>query len=72
MLNLTTLCDPERIKGNSLWVYWPALNNHNEEVDMKKLAAVGIILSTLSGSVWAHEAGEFFIRAGSATVRTRL
>lgn len=36
---------------------------------MKKLAAVGIILSTLSGSVWAHEAGEFFIRAGSATVR---
>jgi outer membrane protein len=69
MLNLTTLCDRERIKGNSLWVYWPALNNHNEEVDMKKLAAVGIILSTLSGSVWAHEAGEFFIRAGSATVR---
>jgi hypothetical protein len=30
---------------------------------MKKLAAVGIILSTLSGSVWAHEAGEFlFVR----------
>jgi outer membrane protein len=42
MLNLTTLCDPERIKGNSLWVYWPALNNHNEEVDMKKLAAAAL------------------------------
>ncbi len=37
---------------------------------MKKLAAAVVILSSLSGSsVWAHEAGEFFIRAGSATVR---
>ncbi len=37
---------------------------------MKKLAAAALILSTLStGSVWAHEAGEFFIRAGTATVR---
>lgn len=37
---------------------------------MKKLAAAVVILGTLStGSVWAHEAGEFFIRAGSATVR---
>ena len=37
---------------------------------MKKLAAAALILGTLStGSVWAHEAGEFFIRAGSATVR---
>jgi outer membrane protein len=50
--------------------YILALNNHNEEVDMKKLAAAVVILSSLSGgSVWAHEAGEFFIRAGSATVR---
>jgi outer membrane protein len=47
-----------------------ALKNHNEEVDMKKLAVAALILSTLStGSVWAHEAGEFFIRAGTATVR---
>ncbi|MCS6037900.1 hypothetical protein LNQ52_28090 [Klebsiella pneumoniae subsp. pneumoniae] len=47
-----------------------ALKNHNEEVDMKKLAAAALILGTLStGSVWAHEAGEFFIRAGTATVR---
>ena len=46
-----------------------ALKNHNEEVDMKKLAAAALILGTLStGSVWAHEAGEFFIRAGTATV----
>ena len=37
---------------------------------MKKLAAAALILGTLStGSVWAHEAGEFFIRAGTATVR---
>jgi outer membrane protein len=50
--------------------YILALNNHNEEVGMKKLAAAVVILSSLSGSsVWAHEAGEFFIRAGSATVR---
>jgi outer membrane protein len=39
-------------------VVYSALNNHNEEVDMKKLAAAVVILSTLSGgSVWAHEAG---------------
>ena len=51
-------------------MYILALNNHNEEVGMKKLAAAVVILSSLSGSsVWAHEAGEFFIRAGSATVR---
>jgi hypothetical protein len=37
-----------------------ALKNHNEEVDMKKLAAAALILGTLStGSVWAHEAGSF-------------
>lgn len=36
---------------------------------MKKLAAMALVLSSLSGSVWAHDAGEFFIRAGSATVR---
>ncbi|MFV0262658.1 MAG: outer membrane protein OmpW [Kluyvera sp.] len=36
---------------------------------MKKLAAVALMLSTVSGGAWAHEAGEFFIRAGSATVR---
>ncbi|MBV5469181.1 outer membrane protein OmpW [Klebsiella pneumoniae] len=37
---------------------------------MKKLAAAALILGTLStGSVWAHEAGKFFIRAGTATVR---
>ena len=37
---------------------------------MKKLAAAALILGTLStGSIWAHEAGEFFIRAGTATVR---
>ena len=46
-----------------------ALKNHNEEVDMKKLAVVALMLSTVSGGAWAHEAGEFFIRAGSATVR---
>lgn len=37
---------------------------------MKKLTVAALALSTLlSGSVYAHEAGEFFIRAGSATVR---
>lgn len=36
---------------------------------MKKLAVVALMLSTVSGGAWAHEAGEFFIRAGSATVR---
>ena len=36
---------------------------------MKKLAVAALILSSLSGGAYAHEAGEFFIRAGSATVR---
>lgn len=36
---------------------------------MKKSAVAALILSSLSGNVWAHDAGEFFIRAGSATVR---
>ncbi|WES70282.1 outer membrane protein OmpW [Superficieibacter sp. HKU1] len=36
---------------------------------MKKIALAALILSSLSGGAWAHEAGEFFIRAGSATVR---
>ncbi|WP_312946859.1 outer membrane protein OmpW [Superficieibacter sp.] len=36
---------------------------------MKKLAVASLILSSFSGSLWAHEAGEFFIRAGSATAR---
>ena len=36
---------------------------------MKKLAVAALILSTLSGVAYAHDAGEFFIRAGSATVR---
>lgn len=36
---------------------------------MKKIALAAVILSSLSGGAWAHEAGEFFIRAGSATVR---
>lgn len=37
---------------------------------MKKLTVAALAVSTLlSGSVYAHEAGEFFIRAGSATVR---
>lgn len=37
---------------------------------MKKLAVAALVLSTLTaGSAWAHEQGEFFIRAGSATVR---
>ncbi|XNM70459.1 OmpW family outer membrane protein [Escherichia coli] len=31
---------------------------------MKKLAAVALVLELPSGGVWAHEAGEFFIRAG--------
>lgn len=36
---------------------------------MKKVAVAALILSSVSGSALAHEAGEFFIRAGSATVR---
>lgn len=36
---------------------------------MKKLAVAALVLSSLSGGAWAHEAGEFFIRAGTATVR---
>lgn len=36
---------------------------------MKKLAVAALVLSSLSGGAYAHEAGEFFIRAGSATVR---
>ncbi|NDO80920.1 outer membrane protein OmpW [Citrobacter sp. NCU1] len=37
---------------------------------MKKLTVAALAVSTLlSGGVYAHEAGEFFIRAGSATVR---
>jgi len=36
---------------------------------MKKLAVAALVLSSVSGGAWAHEAGEFFIRAGSATVR---
>lgn len=36
---------------------------------MKKLAVAALVLSSLSGGAWAHEAGEFFIRAGSATIR---
>lgn len=37
---------------------------------MKKLTVAAVALTTLlSGNVFAHEAGEFFIRAGSATVR---
>lgn len=37
---------------------------------MKKLvAAVALGLGMLSGGAYAHETGEFFIRAGSATVR---
>ncbi|WP_437891031.1 outer membrane protein OmpW [Phytobacter sp. V91] len=36
---------------------------------MKKLAVAAVILSSISSSAFAHEAGEFFIRAGSATVR---
>ena len=36
---------------------------------MKKLAVAAFILSSISGGAYAHEAGEFFLRAGSATVR---
>lgn len=37
---------------------------------MNKLAVAALILSSLSaGAACAHEAGEFFMRAGSATVR---
>ncbi len=36
---------------------------------MKKLAVAALVLAGLSANVYAHEAGEFFIRAGSATVR---
>lgn len=37
---------------------------------MKKLTVAALAVSTLlSGSALAHESGEFFIRAGSATVR---
>jgi len=36
---------------------------------MKKLAVAALILGSLSGGAYAHEEGEFFIRAGTATVR---
>lgn len=36
---------------------------------MKKLAVAALVLSTLSGGAYAHEEGEFFVRAGTATVR---
>lgn len=36
---------------------------------MKKFAVALLALSCLSGVASAHEAGEFFVRAGSATVR---
>lgn len=36
---------------------------------MKKLAVAALVLAGLSQNVYAHEAGEFFVRAGSATVR---
>lgn len=36
---------------------------------MKKLAVAALILGSISGGAYAHDAGEFFIRAGSATVR---
>ncbi|XTZ40266.1 outer membrane protein OmpW [Salmonella enterica] len=36
---------------------------------MKKLAMAALILSGVSGATYAHEAGEFFLRAGTATVR---
>ncbi len=37
---------------------------------MKKLTVAALAVATLlSGSAFAHEAGEFFMRAGSATVR---
>lgn len=36
---------------------------------MNKLAVATLILNTLSAGAYAHEAGEFFVRAGTATVR---
>lgn len=37
---------------------------------MKKFTVAALALTTLlSGSAYAHEAGEFFMRAGPATVR---
>ncbi|MGP3591753.1 outer membrane protein OmpW [Vagococcus sp. WN89Y] len=36
---------------------------------MKKLAVAALILGSFSGGAYAHDAGEFFLRAGSATVR---
>jgi outer membrane protein len=36
---------------------------------MNKLAVAALILSSLSAGAYAHEAGEFFVRAGTATVR---
>lgn len=36
---------------------------------MKKVAVAALILSSVSTGALAHDAGEFFIRAGSATVR---
>ncbi|WP_039056075.1 outer membrane protein OmpW [Enterobacter sp. Bisph1] len=36
---------------------------------MNKLAVAALILSTFSAGTYAHDAGEFFLRAGSATVR---
>lgn len=36
---------------------------------MKKLAVAALVLAGLSQNVYAHEAGELFVRAGSATVR---
>ena len=36
---------------------------------MKKLAVVALVLSAFSAGTYAHDAGEFFVRAGSATVR---
>jgi outer membrane protein len=36
---------------------------------MKKTLIAALILGSLSGGAYAHEAGEFFFRAGSATVR---
>ncbi|WP_044174969.1 outer membrane protein OmpW [Phytobacter massiliensis] len=36
---------------------------------MKRVAVAVAILSAFSGMTYAHDAGEFFIRAGSATVR---
>lgn len=36
---------------------------------MKKIAVAALVLGSLSGGAYAHDAGEFFIRAGTATVR---